>query len=519
MPRSRTNIKSNLKKFTIPASSQTTRGWGGLNNNNESTEIGLDRAQDLQNVIFTKDLTKRGGYIELNSTAIPSSTGIFGLFPYYYNGGSNRKLLFISHTTCQEMNTGTGALTSIKTGLTTNLRTRAITFKDIFLYVNGTDNLQQIDESTPADVDGSPPISKYIALHKNYIFLAGNSSFPSRLYYSDLDDHETWGANSFFDVNPDDGDRITGLIVTLDSLIIQKEYNTYMLYGDTPQFTEGLTLWRVKKASTSTGSVNQGGMSVYGKNVLYLSRNDGIQVFGGGVSSEDVEFDSMTSTLLSKDITPTIDGLNESRYSQAESIIWDYKYILSVPNAASTTNNIQLVYDFRKAGWTVWTLPANCFTKFRASGVDSLYFGSTTTGKIFRYTPTTYSDNGSAIDAYYKTGDSDLKQSVNEKRFRKFHVTVNKASDYTLTVTPEYDFGDVTPQVASYSIGSVSSDSLWGTMVWGTDKWGAATTSTSPKNIQNDRAEFINYKFSNSILNENIRLRNLTQFYRVKGAR
>ncbi len=513
MPRSRTKIKSDLRKYTLSS-------FSGLNNHDKSTEIDNDQAQDLSNVILTRDfIEKRGGYTELNSTAIPGSTGIYGLFPYYYNNGAQRKLLFISHTTCQQMDTGTGALTSITTGLTTNLRTYGLTFKDLFIFVNGTDNPQKIDESTPNDLGGSPPVTKYLALHKNYLFLAGNSTYPSRLYYSNLDDPETWGANDFFDVNPDDGSVITGLKVILDALIVQKEYYTYLLYGDTPTFTEGLTLWRIKQASTSTGAVNQGSMAIYGKNVLYLSRDEGIQVFGGGVTSDEVEFDSMTSTLLSKNVTPTIDGLNESRYEQAEAIVWDYKYILSVPNGSSTVNNLQLVYDFRKGGWTLWNLPANNFTRFRSSGVDFLFFGDPALGKIYRYTPTTYSDNGTAISAYYQTKDFDLKQRANNKIFRKFYVTLDKSADYTVTLTPEFDFGDTTPAEATYSIGSVMSDSLWGTMTWGTDKWGAATTSSSPKNIMNDRAKFVNYKFSNSTLSENIGVLDITQFYRLRGAR
>lgn len=505
-------FKHDMRKFTL-------RNWGGLNNNDDSTDIEDNQAQDLLNVIFPKDLAKRGGYTEVNSTAISGSTGIYGLFPYYYNNGASRKLLYISHTTCGEVNTGTGATSSITTGLTTNLRTRGLTFKDLFIFVNGTDNPQKINEDSGDDLGGSPPVTSLIALHKNYLFLSGNSTYPSRVYYSDLDDPETWGANDFFDCNPDDGDKITGLYVTLDSLIIQKEYNTYLLYGDTPSYTEGLTLWRVKKASTSTGAVNQGSMQAWGKNVLYLSRNEGVQIFGGGVTSDEVEFDSMTSTLMSKDITPSIGGLNESRNSQAEAVVWDYKYILAVPNGSSTTNNLCLVYDFRAGGWSKWNIPANCWTKFRSSGVDYLYFGSPTTGKIYRYTPTTYSDNGTAINAYYQTKDFDLKQPGVEKVFRKFYITVNKASDYTLTVEPEFDFGDTTPAVSSYSIGSVASDSLWGTMVWGTDKWGAATASSSDKEIMNDRAEFINYTLSNSTLNENMNVRNLTTFFKLKGSR
>ena len=188
------NFKHDQKKFTL-------RNWNGLNTNKDSTDIEDNQAQDLLNVIFTKDLAKRGGFTEVNSTAISGSTGIYGLFPYYYDSGNSRKLLYISHTVCGEIDTATGATSSITTGLTTNLRTRAVTFKDLFIFVNGTDNPQKIDEDSGEDLGGSPPVTSYIALHKNYLFLSGNSTYPSRVYYCNLDTPETWGANDFFDVN------------------------------------------------------------------------------------------------------------------------------------------------------------------------------------------------------------------------------------------------------------------------------------------------------------------------------
>jgi hypothetical protein len=504
-------------RFDDDFDTYSVSGFAGLNTNKNSTDIEDNQAQDLLNVIFTKELEKRGGYTALNSTEISGSSGIYMVAPYYYNNGATRKLMYISHTTCGEINAGTGAITAIKTGLTTNLRTRSITFHDLFIYTNGTDAVQKIDEATPGDLAGSPPVSKYIALHKNYVFLAGNSTYPSRLYWCDLDMPETWTGTNFLDINPDDGSVITGLQRTLDTLVIGKDYNTYVLYGDVPEYTEGLELWRIKEASTETGSASQGSMERYGKTVIYLSRGSGFQMFGGDVTSDETSVDTLTSYLMSRDITPTVSGLNESRLSQAEAIIFDYKYICAVPNASSTTNNLCLVYDFVAKGWTMWNIPANCWCKYRSSGVDYLYFGDPDDGYIYRYTPTTYSDNGTAINAYYQTKDHDLELSANDKIFRKFYVTLNKSEDYSMTVTPEVDFGEV--DVDAYTIASKSSDSLWGTMVWGTDKWGAATTSTSDKNIMNARGKFINYTFSNSTLNETFRLRKLVQFFKVRSAR
>lgn len=501
--------KSDQKAFVLS-------NFSGLNTNDDSTQIENNQAQDLLNVVITKEIKKRGGYTAINSTAITGSSGIYGLGTYYKTGGSDY-LLYASHTTIGTINFSTGATASIITGLTTNERTRFKQFKNIVVITKQSDAPQKYNGTTGEALGGSPPTCPYQCVHKNYHFLAGNATYPSRLYYSNLDDNETWTALDFIDINPDDGDIITGLEVTLDSVIIFKRFHVYILYGDTPTYTDGLELWVIKQASTSTGATAQGGIAVIGKNIIYLSSNEGIQAFGGGVSTEQLAFDSLTSALLSKDITPTIKALNTSRLTQAEAVSFDNKYILSVPNGSSTTNNLNLVFDYSMGGWLKWDIPANCWTTFRNGGIDYLIFGSTTTGKIYRYTESTYSDNGTAISAYYKTKDYDLKYPANEKLYRKFYVTLNKSTDYSLKVTPQVDFGEV--DVDASTIAAKASDSLWGAMVWGADVWGSATTSTSDKQIMNARGKYINFTFENSTLSETFRLRNLTQYFRIRGAR
>ncbi len=512
---SRTKIESDLEAYKL-------EGFGGLNTIDDTTQIENTQCQDCLNIELAKEIKKRGGYVKVNATPISGSSGIYGLFPFYYSGGLNRKLIYASHTVVGEMNVGTGVSSSIITGLTSNQRMRAVTFKDNLILVNGAEVPQKIYDSggtlTGADLGGSPPTARYIALHKNYIFLAGNDTYPSRLYYSNLDDHETWGSLDFFDVNPDDGDRIMGLMVTLDALIIFKEYNVYLLYGDTPTYVEGLTLWRIKKASTESGTVGQGSIAVIGKNLVYFSRNKGVQAFGGSISSSEIQFDSLTSMTLSDIISPTVKGLNETRFDQAEAISWDYKYILSVPKGSSTTNNFNLVYDYNIGGWYLWDIPANCWTVFRSASVDNLFIGDCSQGYIYRYTPDIFSDDGKAINAYYKTKDFDLGHAAYGKIFRKFYMTLNRASNFSLTITPQVNFGEVTLDPSSYTIAAKTSDSLWGTMVWGTDLWGEATAATSDKQVMNARGNYINYKFSNNILNQDMRIRNLTQFYRMRGA-
>jgi len=489
-------------------------GWQGVNTEDDSTQTADIQGQDCLNIVQTKETKKRGGFAKVNSTALTGSTGIYGLMPYYKSGGSN-ELLVASHTTIQSINTGTGAFTSLKTSLTTNEYTIGKQFKNILVITKLSDAPLKYDGSTIAALGGSPPTCPLQEVHKNYHFLAGNATYKSRLYYSNVADNETWTALDFVDVAPDDGDVITGLHSTLDALIIFKRYNVYVLYGDSPTYVEGLTLWRIKKASTDTGAINQQSIVQINKNLVYPSSNLGVQAFGGSISSETIEFDSLSSRLLSKDITPTYGALNLSRLGQACAINFDYKYILAVPNGSSVSNNYNLVYDYLNSCWYFWNIPANCFTAFRTGGVDTLYFGSPTTGFVYKYTPSTYTDAGTAINAYYYTKDYNLGSSTKDKEFYKFYVTLNKSSDFTLTIEPIID---METSAGEYSIPSQSDSSVWGTMIWGTSGWGGATSHPSDAQIMNNRGKFIRFKFSNNTNNQTFRLRDLSLYYKNRSA-
>lgn len=58
---------------------------------------------------------------------------------------------------------------------------------------------------------GSVPNGKYIEYAANRIWVAGTASNPSRLYFSDLGDPRSWTATNVVDLDPNDGQTITGI--------------------------------------------------------------------------------------------------------------------------------------------------------------------------------------------------------------------------------------------------------------------------------------------------------------------
>ena len=82
--------------------------------------------------------------------------------------------------------------------------------------------------------DPPPTDAKYIEIAKTRVFLFNNSTYHSRLYWSEIDNPEYFGnsaeaINNWRDINIDDGDVGTGLIYWNDYLYLFKENSTWAL--------------------------------------------------------------------------------------------------------------------------------------------------------------------------------------------------------------------------------------------------------------------------------------------------
>lgn len=98
--------------------------------------------------------------------------------------------------------------------------------------------------------------------------------------------------------------------------------------------------------------------------------------------------------------------------------------------AGATANNKWLRYDLNNPGWTLYDIPSNGFLIRN----NALYFGSSSEGKIFKFGDAD-SDDGSAIEAYWKSKDFVFGSPFLEKDFRSISVAAKTVSNSSFTVT------------------------------------------------------------------------------------
>jgi len=309
------------------------------------------------------------------------------------------------------------AMTALLTGMDGVARYNFATMNDIIYIVNGVNtNREWTGTGAATTQGGSPPIAKYVFVHKNRMFLAGNTTNPSRLYFSNLGDGEIWDVLDFIDVGKGDGDVITALFTLLDTLIIFKTNSIWMLSGSTSAD------FILRMITNEAGCASQKSISSVRNNTIAHLATDGIRVFDG-----------LKTATVSDRITGTFEGLNLTKLSVAESVEFDHHYYLAVPEGAAVTNDCVLVFDLVRAAWTVYRgMNVGFWVVWRRYNRDFLVFGDSDVGQVYEY-PSGFSDDGTAISSYFVTKQVFGEDQETVHLLRQTFVSCRETSNLTPT--------------------------------------------------------------------------------------
>ena len=280
------------------------------------------------------------------------------------------------------------------------------------------------------NVSPAAPVAFYVWAFGGYLFMARTSSFPSRLFYSTAGNSREWPPFNFIDVNPDDGDWITGMFVYRGRLYVSKRGTMYEIQGSVFHPVHGNQ--QIIQLEHVPGTLSNRSIVVTDHGVYYLAE-DGIRLFDGAASS-----------LVSEKIQGTIDGYVASRikyvcgaWLQARDEVW-----FSFTSTGSTHDTI-LVYNTRFKEWYRFSgIAAESIAIVEdANDVDQVLFGtgSESDGKLYR-ADTTSADNAAAIDAYYQTGWFSPASGLREMDPRMLYLWTARSGNWSLTVQTRTDY-------------------------------------------------------------------------------
>lgn len=186
----------------------------------------------------------RLGITQIGNTLTGNILGIHQLIDTVNVPATGTSLIAVNGTIAYYLSSGTW--TSKRTGLTSGAKARFTDLLNFTFMVNGVD-ATSIWDGNPADsfvTTGSAsgaPIGKYIDTFVGRVWIAGNPTYPDRLFWSTkslpaVTQTVTWSTDpttgtQWGDISPNDGENITALKKYKNALLVFKQNRIYRVYN------------------------------------------------------------------------------------------------------------------------------------------------------------------------------------------------------------------------------------------------------------------------------------------------
>lgn len=420
-------------------------------------EIGADgrigmpfllRAENIE-YLLNGAVKKIKGLAKYNGTTLESGEQVRGMFEYVRQGtgGSptRKKVCYVGTKVKKDDNDGT--FTDIFTGRVNDSVPCFTVFEDVLIMSTDANEAPiKWDQTTATTLGGSPPNFAFSVGHANRLFAAGAFAFPSRLYYSSLLNAEEWGGtgnSGVIDVDPDDGDVITGLAVYRGQLLVFKGPNfgsIHRISGLTPD-----TFAR-EKIIPGVGAVWHNLIFPFGNDIGFVAPDGTIRTV---VASD--RFGDFEEGALSRDISQLIEERTNfdvlkrgwAATDSAKGIV-----AFTLPWDSSTQPNVTLVMDFRfdRPRFAIWSaVQAWSVARMTDPSLNDrriLYFGGND-GFLRKSQQSTHSIDGStAISAYARTPFFFYGSAHRVKTLQALGLGISPRGEYTASIGFRRESGD-----------------------------------------------------------------------------
>uniref|UniRef100_A0A6M3Y3H8 Uncharacterized protein n=1 Tax=viral metagenome TaxID=1070528 RepID=A0A6M3Y3H8_9ZZZZ len=311
-----------------------------------------------------------------------------------------------------------GTWTGITDGgtFTAGAKYRFETFLDLVFMVNSAFDGPKSWNGNPASGWGtgqltSAPAGEFIKVYKDRIYIAATSANPDRLYYSTVPDSNgdiTWDTGAtglWIDINPEDGENITGLEENSTTLLIFKDQSMYRWNGSSTEADKIIDVGCSSSDSIATR---------HGKTFFFNPK--GIYVTQGGYPQR-----------ISKPIQRWIDAIAVAYYNDVAGVCDEDHYYCSIGDVTvdgEAYTNVVLVYEISTQNWTVrsYAEQITVFANFiKSDGTEAVMVGNDD-GDVQEFNSGD-NDAGSAIVYRVKTIRLSFVNSfAYEKMFSEIHA-------------------------------------------------------------------------------------------------
>lgn len=358
------------------------------------------------------------------------------------------------------------------------------------------------------------------------IFVAGNSTYPSRLYFSGVGARITdfsWSAigGGYIDIYKDDGSEIRGIIPFQGGIIVFKDNAIYKFSfaDDGTQLLEEIT--------RAFGGISFRSIKHVENDIIFAAKKDGRLAFYSLGNQENYAGSILRTNELSVKVENSLRDVTTSELENSSAFYFNNIYGCAVAKSGSTKNDRIWCLDTRFGAWVEWEgINANCFSTFiNSSGDENLYFGDEDDGDVVKMFTTSKNDRESAIDVNWAT------KAFNQKTFHRFKDYYNPVVQFKDVTVSGAISGDVIIDgaivSANFTVNTVNTGGtgvgyeLVGQMLPGAGTGGTPSSVYSSDQIveldtfQNARS--IKYEFRSSTINADYKFLAVTHQYAILG--
>ena len=312
--------------------------------------------------------------------------------------------------------------------------------------------------------DGTPTLNGQFYIDCIEIFPTAQPANASLVRASRVEDPESYdGIDGLLSVAENNGQAIRAAFKLRERLYFVKEHSLHVTQDDG---TNEPALWSIAEVSRRVGTPSVRGVGI-GEDWVVIAHRTGLYLFNGG---EPIK--------ISQEIQPTWNQINW----QYGHTLWvtvdtqERRIFVGVPLGSATSPNKILMLDYRDLDdaadiasrppinitltgrktandntrkWSPWSIAANsCALIERSDGTAVVALGGGSpgvggggpTGKIYQLSGTQFSDDGSAIPAYYTTHyfperavEQALALGAHRKLFSYLTLFVEGAGNLSLT--------------------------------------------------------------------------------------
>lgn len=207
-------------------------------------------------------------------------------------------------------------------------------YGDLELDLSDGDLLNLLILSPDEDENDPPPDGiRYLCWHQSRMFAADDKT----VYYSKVELPEAFDPEFFLQVNPDDGQLITGLHSSGGVLLIFKSQSVWGLFGDDPNS------WYLRPIVTDIGCMSFRSILTVEDRLYWWAAQGPVQWDGQG----------QPHPIGQLFIQGTLDGLDTSQFGNVIAGVDTIRsrVIFAVASASSTRNDVWLPFNYRLNRW------------------------------------------------------------------------------------------------------------------------------------------------------------------------